>query len=225
MVARRSASTDIRCLARTFGSIHAREREPAEHAFGRTNGATGLQRATAGQAIQACRSLQGDPVVLKVAFVLTSSGCSTTPYWADPTRSWEPAGCSPVQPIRMGALTDGRSGTRTGWAGSCYAAQSLTAWSCITAAGSPPAGIRTILSSLPMRKTWPLLSRHIASMGIRCRVPISGSTRARARGSAGRAARKASERSGSAKPQPSSCHTRMRAWSLPCVADKIRYVN
>jgi hypothetical protein len=94
---------------------------------------------------------------------------------------------------------------RLGWNSS--AARSLTAWSCITAAASPPAGIRTTWSSLPMRKTWPLRSRRIASMGICCRVPISGSTRARVRGSAGRAARKVSERSGSAKPQPSSFDT------------------
>ena len=54
------------------------------------------------------------------------------------------------------------------------------------------------------RENWRTGARRTASVGIRCQVPTYGSTHARARGSADRAAPKISERFASAKPQPSS---------------------
>ena len=110
-----------------------------------------------------------------------------------PILCWAPAGCSAGQRIHMVASTMGRRGLPTGWAGSGCEAQFPMAWSSTTYVASTRAGIRTTLSSSPMRRTWPSRLRHSASTGIHFRVPTFGSTHGQVHGSAEHATRPTSK--------------------------------
>jgi hypothetical protein len=138
--------------------------------------------------------------------------------WFNRILSWEPAGCSPGQRTLMAASTRVRRDLPTGWAGRGCEARFPMAWSCITYVASMPAGIRTTFWLSPMRRTWPSRLSLIANAGIRYPVPIFGSTRGQAHGSAEHAMRPTSEPIANAK-------LRRDDIPLPCVPHKVRYVN